>query len=46
MNSRYGINRSAYTGRFPRSLSELGWSATFDPEPGLWQRFLKWFTGF
>lgn len=44
----YGPNpltRSVYTGRAPRSLSEIGWSSTFDPEPGFWQRLLALFCG-
>jgi len=45
MNHRYGINRSAYTGRFPRTLVDIGWSSAFDPEPGLWRRLLALIAG-
>jgi len=44
----YGNNpytRSPFTGRAPRSLAEIGWSATFDPKPGLWLRILKFIAG-
>lgn len=41
----YGPNRSPNTGRAPRSLAEIGWSATFDPAPGFWRRLLTLITG-
>lgn len=43
--NEYGINRSPCTGRAPRSLAEIGWSSTFDPEPGFWRRLLTFFVG-
>lgn len=45
--NEYGnrVGRSAWTGVAPRSLAQIGWSSTFDPEPGFWRRLLTWLTG-